>query len=602
MRTPAQENLFVTQSSQDALSQAVSEVAGAERRTGGQEESGQQGQSETAAPKTQRKTRAAKGGMASAPRRRSQSPQKQDPKISAPESSIGASGTSQPAPVEPTDPPNPFQKRGLRRSPPPGAPRPEITQPAKAPEPVAQSIEEPREPDPMQGRPTEPAEPPNPFKKGGLRRSDPTPTAPPSAPPQPSQPTREEPDLPPTPTQLGIPDPVVTTPPTGIHNTPSKRRKRPRDTKPKPSPLKPRDPPPLPPAEPAEEARPPKRRREEAASRHLVPPDPHAEKKRRRARLQAELEQLEADVALAERETERLRKAAQAGSDAQPPANADAILDLLVRAVQPPPPADPPPRPASVFARIGLFLPFSKRERARAAPAPAAVEEEQQQLPSTLPLRMENPLPHLQIFTPLTFSCTTSIVAPTPGGDGGGTGVLQRHSIAAAAPGGLFCARVAVVVDAASLAVVRLQMEAVDASAEAELGAWVRERAWRERDVGKLFWAMGGWVESAVRRARFWCAVGEEMGGQEKGGGEEGRERRWTSRELLPHMRRRSLAVQVHGGVEVVFEWQIGFDWTGEAEQRISASARVPASCKCHVFSGLTSFGTGLMTCREGTR
>jgi hypothetical protein len=96
---------------------------------------------------------------------------------------------------------------------------------------------------------------------------------------------------------------------------------------------------------------------------------------------------------------------------------------------------------------------------------------------------------------------------------------------------------------------------------------------------------MGAWVESAVRRARFWCAVGEGVGGEEE-------ERRWTNRELLPHMRRRSLAVQVHGEVEVVFEWQIGFDWTGEAEQRISASARVPASCKWRSFSVSFSNGT----------
>jgi hypothetical protein len=45
----------------------------------------------------------------------------------------------------------------------------------------------------------------------------------------------QEPELPLTPTQRGLTDPVVTTPPTSIHNTPSRRSKRSRGAKAKPS-------------------------------------------------------------------------------------------------------------------------------------------------------------------------------------------------------------------------------------------------------------------------------------------------------------------------------------------------------------------------------
>lgn len=53
----------------------------------------------------------------------------------------------------------------------------------------------------------------NPFLRRGLHRSPPTGVLPPP----------EEPELPPTPQH---PDPVVSTPPSGIHNTPSKRPRR----------------------------------------------------------------------------------------------------------------------------------------------------------------------------------------------------------------------------------------------------------------------------------------------------------------------------------------------------------------------------------------
>jgi hypothetical protein len=120
------------------------------------------------------------------------------------------------------------------------------------------------------------------------------------------------------------------------------------------------------------------------------------------------------------------------------------------------------------------------------------------------------------------------------------------------------------------------------------------------RDVNAVFYGMGEWVAGAVRRARFWCEVGEEFGLGGKGGDRVGKDRgkgkgkgrevqedeeedvgrgKWTPKELLPHMRRTTLVLPV-GKVEVLLEWRIELDWTGEAEHKIEAEARVPKSCR----------------------
>ncbi|OBT90207.1 hypothetical protein VE02_01309 [Pseudogymnoascus sp. 03VT05] len=560
---------------------------------------------------------------------------------------LGRADNTPAAPTEPTEPTNPFKKSGLRRS--------DVASPA----------------------PVAPTETTDPFKKGGLRRSNVAPPAPANNTPAEDAPTEEtptentrteraateetllntqstaplnppvqepvpepqpqpqpepqaelepEPELPPTPTQLGIPDPVVTAEPTGIHNTPSKRPKRPRSTTLKSSPLKPRDPPPTQPVPATVTAtasasksapppsafplkpktkptttttttttttsEPPSKRRKPSPppSRNLLPPDPHAAKKRRRAALLAEVAQLEADLSLAEAENARIRRHHEAGRrDVPAPKNEDAILDLLLRAARPRAPlAEEGPRKKSVMMSVGAFLPFAKKRR-------AVVSKEvvkQGELPSYGPVEVEDPMAYLSVFSPLGFTSTTTILASV--GESGA--VLQRRDVVAKAPGGLFHARVGVVVDTASLAVVGVDVDGLDGNAEPEIGRWMRERAGEGvlgRDVNAVFYGMGQWVEGAAKRARFWCQIGEEFRGgggkgkekRRKGKGREGEEEldeavgagKWTAKDLLPHMRRTALVLPVED-VEVTVEWRIALDWTGEAEHVISASARVPRS------------------------
>ena len=456
---------------------------------------------------------------------------------------------------------------------------------------------------------------PVPFRSAGLRGS-PIPSQAVKALPATGPREPEEPELPLTPVQRGLADPVVTTPPSGIHDTPSKRPKRPRAAKAKPSPLKSQQ---TAEAEPdvqaeSESERAGKRRKaSEVASRHLVPIDPHAEKKKLRDQLLREVQELQADVTLAEQENDRHRRFYVSGKGPSEPPNPDEIISLLVRSAAASAPKAPPPKPTSIFKSIASFLPFARRPRPSKAVPPKDTP-----IPSYLPIPLEDQLPHLQLFTPLTLSSTITILPskPSTSTTTSPNPIFQNHTITLSAASGLFSARLNMIVDTSRLSVSSLSINTLDPSADAELGRWARERASGKgilgRDVSAICWAMARWFEVATKRAKFWSEVERELGSDEgrrkstarlkairkrkKRGGtrpsedldeghEEGRaigestKMKWTRKQLLPQMRRTSL-VLTGDGVELRIEWNIVFDWTGEAESIISASAKVPSSCK----------------------
>jgi hypothetical protein len=354
----------------------------------------------------------------------------------------------------------------------------------------------------------------------------------------------------------------------------------------------------------------------------VTEPDPPsiAEKKKERDRLLAEIRQAEEDLALAEKENARSRLAGVTGKDAPKPKQeeTDTLLDMLARAVE----AEKPKTPVkSVFQRITSFLPFSARPKKTQQPV-APKEDEEDEIVGVKPVKLENPLPFLQLFTPLTFSSIITVLPPTPSADDSDKGladIVQSHAISASHPAGLFYALVNLTVNATTLSVTALDIESLDPSAEPELGAWVRSRASDKsvlgRDVNAVFFAMGQWVEEAITRAQFWCRVDEALGTREARAKivqrvqrlskrvykrrkvdsdptpeeleeEEARreeaeagERKWKASELLPRMRRRSWVVDC-GGAEVEVRWRIGFDWTGEVEREVECEVRVPRSCK----------------------
>ena len=418
----------------------------------------------------------------------------------------------------------------------------------------------------------------------------------------------EEPTLPPTPKQRGIDDPTVTTKPTGIHDTPSKRLKR--RTVHHSSPLKTSAERPssrFDAQHEVEEEPTNKRQRAEPPSRFIQSIDPDAEKKKKRERMLKEIRQLEADIRLAERENERVRKATEAGKELKRPANADALVEMLSRVMDKPTTFEERPKNApSILDNVNLFLPFSRP----APPKQRSIDEivKSEDLPSVLPVEVENPLSFLGVFTPFKFLSTIMTLPPTPGAETAEADILQLHSITTTAPHCLFSSKLAVTVNTRSGAVERCDVEYLDPVAERELGPWVRKRAKGGvlgRDVNSIYWASTQWYEAALRRARFFCQVESELcdpEGRDKARRRlrqearrgrksqpgvpqepeehfEDEERKFSSEELRRYLGRDRIEIGVHDAT-LVISWKMEFDWTGEAEQRIEAVVKTPKRCK----------------------
>ncbi len=423
----------------------------------------------------------------------------------------------------------------------------------------------------------------------------------------------EEPELPPTPTQRGIPDPVVTTPPSGIHETPSKkaRRSKAHPERVKSSPLKPKDPRPEAAAkqlqtqdrsksQPQEKTAPAARRR---SLRFIPKIDPHAAKKKERDELFQQLQQLQADVALANQENERMRILLE--SKKKPPqaamTNPDDLLSMLLRSTAPLVPE--PPKRVSLLKAVDAFLPFRPRKKAAVKPT------SDKPIPSHLPIALEDPLPYLQAFSPLIYTSSITLLPAIPGDSNSSSQdelqpIMQKHIITASHPSGLFSARVSMVVNSSLLSVESIDILRLDMNAEIELGTFIRARAKATgpgaKDVTNICCAMARWTEVSIQRARFWCQVEEEFGTpearakakrkkkkrkrkviEEEDDDDEDDEPRtiWTRKHLIPNIGRTSMKL-MNEDVELRFEWKISFDYMGEVESALSADARTPSQCK----------------------
>ncbi|EHL03212.1 hypothetical protein M7I_0725 [Glarea lozoyensis 74030] len=172
--------------------------------------------------------------------------------------------------------------------------------------------------------------------------------------------------------------------------------------------------------------------------------------------------------------------------------------------------------------------------------------------------------------------------------------ILQHHLITASHPSGLFSARISMTVDTSTLKVKSIT-PTVDPAAENELGTFVRGRASGANSIGKdinvICWAMTRWSETAIKRARFWHAVQNELQTPEarlkslrklgrkakrKVVEEDENEERVppTRKELLVHIGRTRMEI-VNEEVEILVHWGIGFDWTGEVECDLGVDVRV---------------------------
>ncbi len=245
-----------------------------------------------------------------------------------------------------------------------------------------------------------------------------------------------------------------------------------------------------------------------------------------------EMAELEADLALAAAENERLRKmhATQRRATAERgalPIGREDLLRLIQRHLLPTEKQSAPP-PSRMWLDAAMnpiaWLPFGNPS-GRKLPVAQAEEEELEDLPAPkshhppCTWQPKKSCPSCRPLPPFSFT-STIVVLPT---DEPGAPLLQKHIIGvrSATPPGLFTARIEMTVNAKHLAITKLAVPRLDPAAIGELGPFVEGVLRRPsssattRNVGLVTWAMAEWFRLAVGRARFWALLDAELGSEQ---------------------------------------------------------------------------------------
>ncbi|KAH7311547.1 hypothetical protein B0I35DRAFT_65980 [Stachybotrys elegans] len=427
-----------------------------------------------------------------------------------------------------------------------------------------------------------------------------------------SFPEPEEPELPPS-----VPDPVSSTPPRGIHSSPLRWREKKKPKK--NSPLK----------------APPSRPRQgyelaEAMSRSLAGPftnsqpeqtvetdesthparrvlkfDPNAEKKQERDALKEEIARLKRDLEVVRSENERIRLMQDSGRNLA--ANDEDQVANVVRKHLLPRDANAQPTSSQQLLEAALkpssFLPFSKAGNFSSLVVPDVENYSDIKSHHPVPMAAEEELPYLQLFSPFTVTSKVAMLASAPGEP-----PRQRHSmsIRSRETPGLFAARIEMVVNAMNLTILELSVPALEPAAKAELQPFVDQicsgncNRSMQRNVGILAWAMGEWYRVAAQRALLWSELEKEL--SSKRDLREKTKRVWKRKHvaaeehdelsidapvvsckrvhLLQFMGQQAFDLPLpfaDGSTPTIrLEWQIHFDWSGEAQSSLSVKFGIP--------------------------
>ncbi|MCJ1250947.1 hypothetical protein MMC30_008176 [Trapelia coarctata] len=416
-----------------------------------------------------------------------------------------------------------------------------------------------------------------------------------------------EPELPLTPTQLGL-EPAAEPPRGLLYSSPLRRAGKRKSSGIKSSPLKPR--------ELASQSSDLGQRDKQPHSLTTDARDPiengttvdnpeELRKKETLDRLVNQLNGLRGDVVQLERDL--------GGSGGGSQEEADGLLSIVL-STNPSHKQDvPSTKSIPLSARLSLFLPFSKPPPPRKEPTPTS----ESPVPSYKPLQLEDPMPYLQVFTPLTVISVDTLV-PSSSSD---EPLLQHHDITLSSPKELLKVELRLSVNTNNQAVDSLALITISPWADLELGRWARKVV-TTGDIASVGWACGRYWDVAATRARCWnrcCAafpnllstlllnenvrtlgVGpgkvpfpkqrgrkrkEDVAGGDDDGSNSERESEGDLQSdpeiprssILKHLGRQSLLF-TRSGVSILISWSIDFDWTGEAESHVSATASFPQS------------------------
>lgn len=420
-----------------------------------------------------------------------------------------------------------------------------------------------------------------------------------------------EPELPPTPSQLGLGEAAASTPPAGIHSesSPLKRRQAERERRGTAgsSPLKkmaaarivPRE------ESPVDRLVNPQEQGRGAAKAHPA----------RGVRDDAEIAEKEDYLEALKKEEESLwsdlQLMADLGREWAEREGATQVLPLVKKhpKLLTQPEEDTSTGTGDFNALLqgamdpSAWLPFSN---------PPQPEPKEESLPAPqshhpVPMTAAEELPFLQVLTPFTV---TSTGAPLSESDMNAN--TRRHTISlrSSSHPALFSAHLSLAVNLSDFSVSDIKVLRLDPNAEAELGPFVDDILTRTDraltgNVSVVCWAMGEWYRLAVRRAAFWRELFKEVdsevvsenvgelwkrrGAVVARGAEQSVDERLTNvkkgsaADLLPYMGTIAATVPlgIYGeGVKLRLRWGISFDWTGDARSKVDVAVGVPGHCK----------------------
>ncbi|MCJ1405759.1 hypothetical protein MMC11_008989 [Xylographa trunciseda] len=297
-----------------------------------------------------------------------------------------------------------------------------------------------------------------------------------------------EPELPLTPTQLGLEVPPQ--PPKGLfYSSPSRRSGRRIGSSIKSSPLKPHDPP----------------RTDDGHG--LIVERSSATNDATKARARAVRAQNESETIARKTLDQLLLRYQQLNNDVvqmeeeagQTDVRSQEQVHELISIITS---SNPTRRPllmhkkrVSISSLVAQFMPFQKL----LAPRKQSSSISSVPVPSHHPLRLQNPLPYLRAFTPLVIKSTKSLI---PSSDRTQPW-LQHHDITLTSPKNLLCVELNLSINAAEESVDSLALTSVSPWARCELGGWFNNQA-SIGDLPIIGWACGKYWEVALLRARCW--------------------------------------------------------------------------------------------------
>jgi hypothetical protein len=130
-----------------------------------------------------------------------------------------------------------------------------------------------------------------------------------------------------------------------------------------------------------------------------------------------------------------------------------------------------------------------------------------------------------------------------------------------------------------------------------------------QRNVGILSWAMGEWLRIAVERAGFWCQLEQTLGTKDgvlkttkqmrtrkprrRKDDDEDEDMDETTRvesvkkaDLIRYMGQQHFDLSIpyndaeESSATVRLNWVVDFDWTGEAQNKLSVLVGAPGKCE----------------------